>query len=77
VWARTLKNGAKMPLNADPDPNYGNVVLFDNGDTAIAITMSGLTTEARNRAHAADIDLYVAHHATCPFAKEYRTKRAG
>jgi hypothetical protein len=77
VWARTLKTGAKMPLNADPDPNYGNTVLFDTGADPIAITMSGLTALARNRAHAADIDLYVSHHATCPYAKNHRTKRAG
>ena len=76
LWARTLKAGKPMPLNARPDSSYGNVLLVGTfGDGAqIAVSLGTLDSPARLRAAGADVALYVPHHATCPNASKHRRR---
>jgi hypothetical protein len=64
IWARWADSGKGIPLNAEPDPERGNLVLHSDG-TVEKVTY---LAEARKRGD----DLYVTHFATCPAADSFR-----
>ena len=69
VWA-TSQSGKAMPLNAKPDP-FGNVRVTGQAGARSAWVLVGEKLEA---ARAADVCLYMPHHATCPEAGKWRKK---
>lgn len=62
LWGRVVKSGKKMPLDVEPDPERGNV-LIDEDD---GLHVMGLATAAALRG--AGQDLYLMHRANpdCP-----------
>jgi hypothetical protein len=68
LWALTA-NGRPMPLDAEPDPK-GNVKLSEQRGTTPRAAVLGGT--ARDEAAERGEQLYMPHHATCAFAKEFR-----
>lgn len=74
LWATTT-HGNAMPLNAEPDPEHGTVVLEDDllGAGQIAHV---LPIDAAARASVRGELVYVPHFATCPDADRWRKSRA-
>ena len=67
-WART--DTSSMPLEADPDPNLGNVQLLERGGHHYAVVFGKKTQAAAMRK--SGIPMYVAHFMHCPAASQYR-----
>lgn len=59
IWART-SSGRNIPVDADPTPD-GNVELTG-------------TTVVVHPGPVPDLELRMAHHATCPQAAEWRRR---
>ena len=74
LWVTTT-SAKWMPLNADPDPEEGTVVLEDDlvGAGQIAHV---LDVEAAARASVRGEPVYVPHFQTCPDADRWRKSRA-
>ena len=65
VWAET-EHGKRMPVDAEPDPERGSIVLREReGEAPLAI--AGVGPEAFPGE-----PLHSAHFATCPDAKAWR-----
>lgn len=73
MWATSI-NGKRVPLDAEPDAEKGNLFLAANKGVGVAIALGGLTPEARVSARRVGVNLYVSHFATCPQAGEWRKK---
>jgi hypothetical protein len=58
LWLTTV-TGARMPVDANPDPNLGNVILV--GDTAAVLGRA----KAR-AARASGLELRTHHRLSCP-----------
>ncbi|WP_052372818.1 hypothetical protein [Amycolatopsis taiwanensis] len=72
VWAVSAKTGNQMPVDYNPNPAKGNVLLqLDRGQLVAAV----LTDRQLAGARAAGTDLRTEHHATCPDADMYRRQR--
>lgn len=62
----TSSTGAKMPVNAKPDNDRGNVVVLGG--------KAGVRGPARARAaRTAGVELYLHHAVTCPDVKTWNT----
>lgn len=61
-----------MPLNAEPDPEKGTVVLL--GDPPLALPVTGIDPEGRKAARRHKVLLYVSHFADCPHADQWRKR---
>lgn len=68
IWTLNVSTGRRMPVDAEPDPERGNVVLIsgNNGPESRV-----LTRDERER-RMTTTGLYVSHFATCPKAAEFR-----
>lgn len=72
VWAVSSKTGNKMPVDYNPNPDKGNVLLqLDRGQLVAAVLAGPRLAGAR----AAGVELRTAHHTTCPKADLYRRRR--
>ena len=74
-WGKT-PSGKRMPLNAEPDLERGNVRLtldryFPDGSQPAIIYGA---EAARHVREAGDL-LYLPHHATCPDADRWNAKK--
>lgn len=58
-----------MPVDVAPTPGYGNVALYLGPDPQARVITD--PDEVARRA-----DLHTAHHATCPDAGTWRTRRS-
>lgn len=74
MWVRT-QAGKPLPLDPDPDPKAGTVVLSDDltGQTFAEV----LGPDAAAAASVRGERLYVPHFATCPEADTFRRPRTG
>lgn len=74
TWAWTT-GGKKMPVDTEPNPNRGNLVLLRSHDPdgPLVLALSDLTQEARIAAARHEV-LYVSHFATCPEAATWRER---
>lgn len=72
IWATTL-NGRSMPVDAEPNPEQGNLFLARGlSDSVVAITLSGLNAHARVSARRVGVNLFTSHFATCPDHAKWR-----
>jgi hypothetical protein len=72
-----LKSGKRNPLNPDPDPERGNVMIIETDAGARAHgTIVGravvLGHQAAAHARGQGVDLYSSHFATCPARQRFR-----
>lgn len=68
VWARTQR-GERMPVDAEPHPELGNVILSGQPPHVTAGVLSkGQAAGARSVGQR----LHLSHFATCPKAGEFR-----
>ena len=65
IWATNARTGRKMPLNAEPDPVAGNVLVCDG-------TADVLREHDAAEARANGVKLHLSHFATCPAAEKHR-----
>lgn len=73
IWART-QLGERMPVDAKPDPERGNVILTG----APPHVRAGVLTHGQaSGARAAGQRLYTSHLATCPHAARHRRRDRG
>lgn len=77
VWATSLATGKakRIPLDPDPDPKRGNIVLTED------LLAQGPVAHYLDNAAAASASvngetLYLSHFVTCPDADEWRGGRA-
>lgn len=70
-WAVTT-NGKRQPLDLRAH-EAGTVVLVDVGHETCAVVLGG---EVLARARLHGVELFVAHHATCPAAHLHRRRGA-
>lgn len=74
IWCFTV-NDRKMPVDATPNQEKGNIVILQRpGRDPLAVLLSNLNEEARAAAKRHDVPLYTSHFFTCPHAKRHRTK---
>lgn len=66
----TSANGKRMPVNAQPDQERGNVVLL--GQKAAVLGPSKATA-----ARAQGVEAYLHHAADCPYAVQWRQDKSG
>ena len=67
IFATHPRTGRAMPINADPDPIQGNILLdFETGDHQV------LCPEAAHLARAEGAKLHLSHFATCPNRAQHR-----
>jgi hypothetical protein len=75
LWARMTKSGARNPLDYEPNPEKGNVILTGNGQ---AETLSKAEVERRIAGptlidpDVPDEPRYLSHFATCPQRGQHR-----
>lgn len=66
-WCITAR-GKRVPLDAEPDPIKGNMIVTDRGDVPgkryLATIVAPLVDAKQTR--------YLSHFATCPEAKKWR-----
>lgn len=62
----TTRRGARMPVDADPDPDRGNVVVV-GGQAGVLDRRRAAA--ARNRG----VPLYLHHAASCPHAHRWKS----
>ena len=72
IWRRT-PTGGRIPLDADPRPNDGNVL--DYGDELAIVVLSHAGLVPLDAAPGGT--LRVSHFATCPDAAKHRRKKGG
>lgn len=66
-----MASGKRAPLNRDPDPERGNVILCDEDDSRLLEIPPGRAVQLGRvdaileRARG-ERDLYLSHFATCP-----------
>lgn len=71
LWARTQRD-ERMPVDAAPDPDLGNVILTG---TAPHLRAGVLARGQAEGARAAGQPLHTSHFATCPHAGQHRRTR--
>lgn len=71
-WAKVVETGRAMPVDAQPDPVKGNVVLYRNRRTGRAIFARVLKA---GEPPPPGTHLRTSHFATCPNAKRHRRNR--
>jgi hypothetical protein len=66
LWVTMEKSGKPNPLNPDPDPDRGNVVVDDHyvGHQVGAATAAALREQG--------VELWLSHFATCPDREQHR-----
>lgn len=64
----TTSTGARMPVDAAPDPDRGNVVRLGG----VASVLGKQAAAAR----AAGVELYLHHAVSCPFADRWNKGKA-
>jgi hypothetical protein len=64
----TTGTGARMSVDAEPHPERGLVQLQLVGGRAVAIPL----TRGRAATLRGQVDLYIAHRDTCPYAHKWR-----
>lgn len=72
----TMKSGKANPVDPDPDPARGNVLIvegateaaFYGADEGRGVTLGHAAAEAERPTR----DLYLSHFVTCPTAREHR-----
>lgn len=69
IWAKWQDSGKGIPLNAEPDPDDGNLRLHADG------TVERLSGGDLTAARVDEEDLYLTHFATCPHADSFRKGR--
>lgn len=69
IWTTNVTTGKRMPVDAEPNHERGNVVLTsgNNGPEARVLTRDELT-----RRPLGTRGLYLSHFATCPVAASFR-----
>lgn len=67
IWIRTAASGTYMPLNAEPDPERGNMVIVDGKAASITNDLFGPHVPA-------GAPKYLSHFATCPSAAKHRKR---
>jgi hypothetical protein len=70
VWARTQR-AERMPVDAEPDAERGNVILTGQPPDVRAGVLSRGQAEG---ARASGQRLHTSHFATCPYAGQHRTR---
>lgn len=65
-------NGKETPVNAEPDPEKGNMVLLRARERPLALVISNLNDEAREAAKREGVPLFLSHFADCPDADKWR-----
>lgn len=68
IWTTSVTTGKRMPVNAEPDPDRGNVLLLSGNDGP----ESRVLTAAEVMARPTRGGLYLSHFATCPNARAHR-----
>jgi hypothetical protein len=71
VWVKMVVSGKNMPLDADPDPEHGNIIVTKEG---YGIPLTSLTGPSRDAAKRCGVELRVSHFATCPNADQHRRR---
>ena len=77
LWRKMHPSGKPNPLNPEPDPDRGNVLLVDAPAEA-ALYGAKVGTALVLKAHqvdevrAAGQPLYLSHFATCPNRRQHR-----
>lgn len=79
-WVR-MKSGKRNPMNAEPDPERGNVLVVDDevdvGFYGVPLnTGVPLGADQAAEARTQGTPLYLSHFATCPARARFR-KEAG
>jgi hypothetical protein len=69
VWARSVKSGVSMPIDADPVLTGGNIELDESGSR---VQFRVVTEEEKTDGR---FDLHVSHFATCPDGETWRNRR--
>lgn len=71
IWATVAKTGKRMPLDATPNPDSGNVLLHPDGTCRVvtnqSIRLAVDDVEAAGTWH-------TTHFATCPDADKHRRR---
>ncbi len=68
IWVTMIASGKKNPLNAEPDPEHGNVQVFVDGTADVKSSDPAQCKEYRDGGGR----LYLSHFATCPNSKAHR-----
>jgi hypothetical protein len=68
-------NGVGMPVNAEPNPEKGNLVLLRTQGRPLVLALSNLNAQAREAAKRENVPLFLSHFATCPDSEQWRKKR--
>lgn len=68
IWTTNVASGKRMPVNAEPDEQRGNVVLVsgNDGPEARVLTAAELAARVSRRG------LHLSHFATCSEAARWR-----
>lgn len=72
LWATVLPSRKAMPVDPDPDPDDGNVLLERSGSRTIATVLGPIEAAL---ARQLDTPLHTSHFATCPNADQHRAPR--
>lgn len=67
-YVPTAASGTLIPLNAEPDPDKGNMVILDG--KAVAVTNDLFAPHIP-----AGAPKYLSHFATCPHGHQHRRKK--
>jgi hypothetical protein len=65
-------NGKGTPVDAEPNPEKGNLVLLRTKGRPLALSISNLNEQAREAAKRQGVPLFLSHFASCPDAEKWR-----
>ena len=65
-------NGRETPVNAEPDPEKGNLVLLRTRERPLALVISNLNEQAREAVKRERVPLFLSHFGSCPDAEKWR-----
>lgn len=77
LWVAT-KNAKMQPLDAEPNPD-GNIRLtgdYRQTDRGVLPESAVITKAEEPVLFGDEVVRYMPHHATCPFAEEFRKRKA-
>ena len=68
VWTENIETGRRMPVDAEPDPEHGNVLLTSGNSAPFAEVL----TNAQIAARPSRRGLHLSHFASCGPASSWR-----
>lgn len=71
IWTENTVTGRKMPVDAAPDSERGNVLLTSGNAAPLATVLTNAELAARPSRRG----LHVSHFATCPQGPAWRKNR--